>query len=40
MSARAKYVTEIVANLERYEESIKAARDLARGGYFDFAAMK
>lgn len=31
---------EIVANLERAEQSIQAARELARNGYYDFAASR
>jgi uncharacterized protein (UPF0332 family) len=37
---RAKYAKEIESNLERAEESIRAARQLAVGGYFDFAASR
>ncbi len=36
----AKYTREITANLERAEESIQAARELAMGGHFDFAASR
>jgi len=39
-SSSTRYAKEIAANLQRSEESIKAARDLARGGYFDFAASR
>jgi uncharacterized protein (UPF0332 family) len=31
---------EIAANLERAEQSIQAARDLAGKGYYDFAASR
>lgn len=31
---------EIAANLERAEQSIQAAKDLAAGGYYDFAASR
>jgi uncharacterized protein (UPF0332 family) len=31
---------EIAANLERAEQSIQAAKDLAAGGYHDFAALR
>lgn len=34
------YEAEIVANLERAEESIQAARVLQAAGYFDFAASR
>lgn len=36
----AKYVKEIVANLERSNQSIEAARELTKDGYFDFAASR
>jgi uncharacterized protein (UPF0332 family) len=35
-----KYEQEIAANLERAEMSIKAAKDLAEGGFYDFAASR
>lgn len=35
-----KYPNEITSNLERAEESIKAARELLKAGYFDFAALR
>ena len=35
-----KYEKEIVANLERAEQSIRAARELASKGYYDFAASR
>ena len=35
-----KYGEEITANLERAEQSIRAARDLTSGGYYDFAASR
>jgi uncharacterized protein (UPF0332 family) len=35
-----KYEEEIAANLERAEASIQAAKDLAEGGYYDFAASR
>ena len=35
-----KYEREIVANLERAEMSIKAAKDLADGSFYDFAASR
>jgi uncharacterized protein (UPF0332 family) len=34
------YAQEIAANLERADASIRAARDLAATGYFDFAASR
>jgi uncharacterized protein (UPF0332 family) len=34
------YAQEIAANLERADTSIRAARDLATTGYFDFAASR
>lgn len=34
------YTDEIAANLERAEQSIQAARQLASGGYYDFAASR
>jgi uncharacterized protein (UPF0332 family) len=34
------YADEIAANLERAEQSIQAARHLASGGYYDFAASR
>lgn len=36
----AKYAKEMAANLERAEESIQAAKELVKGGYFDFAASR
>ena len=38
MSAR--FADEIAANFERAEQSIQAARQLASGGYYDFAASR
>lgn len=35
-----EYKQEITANLQRAEISIKAAKDLVRGDYFDFAASR
>ena len=35
-----QYSDEIAANLERAEQSIKAAKQLMSGGYFDFAASR
>jgi uncharacterized protein (UPF0332 family) len=35
-----RYTEEIAANLRRAEQSIQAAGELARGGYFDFAASR
>jgi len=35
-----EYEQEIAANLERAEQSIKAAKDLAVKGYHDFAASR
>jgi len=35
-----QYADEITANLERAEQSIQAARQLASGGYYDFAASR
>lgn len=35
-----KYAEEIAANLERAEISIRAARELASGGYYDFVASR
>jgi uncharacterized protein (UPF0332 family) len=34
------YADEIAANLERAEQSIPAARQLASGGWYDFAASR
>ena len=34
------YAEEIAANLERAEQSVQAARQLAAGGYYDFAASR
>jgi uncharacterized protein (UPF0332 family) len=34
------YADEIAANIERSEQSIQAARQLASGGYYDFAASR
>ncbi len=34
------YEQEIVANLERASQSIQAAKELARQGYYDFAASR
>lgn len=34
------YAKEITANLERAEQSIQAAKQLALGGYYDFAASR
>lgn len=34
------YADEIAANLERAEQSVQAARQLASGGYYDFAASR
>jgi len=34
------YADEISANLERSEQSVQAARQLASGGYYDFAASR
>jgi uncharacterized protein (UPF0332 family) len=34
------YADEIAANLERSEQSVQAARQLASGGYYDFAASR
>lgn len=34
------YAEEIAANLERAEQSIRAAQQLASGGYYDFAASR
>ena len=34
------YADEIAANLERAEQSIQAAQQLASGGYYDFAASR
>jgi len=34
------YADEIAANIERAEQSIQAARQLAAGGYYDFAASR
>jgi uncharacterized protein (UPF0332 family) len=34
------YATEITANLERAEQSIRAARELVAGGFYDFAASR
>lgn len=35
-----KYADEIKANLERAQQSVEAARELAAGGYADFAASR
>lgn len=35
-----KYDNEISANLERAEQSIQAAQELTRNGYYDFAASR
>jgi uncharacterized protein (UPF0332 family) len=35
-----EYEQEITANLERAEQSIQAAKDLATAGYYDFAASR
>lgn len=35
-----KYTREIAANLERAEQSIRAAKELNKQGYFDFAASR
>ena len=35
-----KHAEEIAANLERADQSIRAARELASGGYYDFAASR
>ena len=35
-----KHAEEIAANLERAERSIRAARELASGGYYDFVASR
>jgi len=35
-----QHADEITANLERAEQSIQAARQLASGGYYDFAASR
>ena len=35
-----QYADEIAAHLERAEQSIQAAGQLARGGYYDFAASR
>jgi uncharacterized protein (UPF0332 family) len=35
-----KYAEEIAANLERAEKSIRAAKELASGGYYDFVASR
>ena len=35
-----KYAAEIAANLERADMSIQAAKELASGGYYDFAASR
>ena len=35
-----RYTKEIVANLERAEQSIQAAKELASKGYYDFAASR
>ena len=34
------YADEIAAHLERAEQSVQAARQLASGGYYDFAASR
>jgi len=36
----ARFADEIAANFERAEQSIQAARQLASGGYYDFAASR
>jgi len=35
-----EYEQEIAANLERAEKSIQAAKELAKGGFYDFAASR
>jgi uncharacterized protein (UPF0332 family) len=35
-----RYEQEITANLERAEHSIQAAREMAAGGFYDFAASR
>lgn len=35
-----QFAGEIAANLERAEQSVQAARQLASGGYYDFAASR
>jgi uncharacterized protein (UPF0332 family) len=35
-----QYAQEMAANLERAEQSIRAAKELAAGGYYDFAASR
>ena len=35
-----QYADEIAANLERAEQSVQAARQLASGGYYDFGASR
>jgi len=35
-----QFADEIAADLERAEQSIQAARQLASGGYYDFAASR
>lgn len=35
-----QFADEIAANLERAEQSLQAARQLASGGYYDFAASR
>jgi uncharacterized protein (UPF0332 family) len=35
-----EHANEIIANLERAEQSIQAARQLASGDYYDFAASR
>jgi uncharacterized protein (UPF0332 family) len=35
-----KYAEEMAASLERAEKSIQAAKELAAGGYYDFAASR
>jgi uncharacterized protein (UPF0332 family) len=35
-----KYEKEIIANLERAEQSIQAAKEMADSGYYDFAASR
>lgn len=37
---RSEYEQEIAANVERAEQSIQAAKDLAVKGYYDFAASR
>jgi uncharacterized protein (UPF0332 family) len=35
-----RYAEEIAANLERAEKSVRAAKELASGGYYDFVASR